>query len=78
MLGDYMIATIYNDFAMSDINLALFEDTGFYKVGYYSRGLFKFGKNKGCFFSIHHILQMVKHYLKKNFVLKKINLSVHH
>ena len=50
MLGDYMISTIYNDFVMSDITLALFEDTGFYKVEYYSGGLFKFGKNKGCIF----------------------------
>ena len=37
---------------MSDITLALLEDTGFYKVNYFSGGLFKFGKNKGCeFFS---------------------------
>ena len=50
MLGDYMISTDYPDFAISDITLALFEDTGFYKVNYYSGGLFKFGKNKGCSF----------------------------
>jgi len=52
MLGDYMISTDYPDQAISDITLGLFEDTGFYKVNYYSGGLFKFGKNKGCeFFS---------------------------
>ena len=52
MLGDYMISTDYPDATISDITLALFEDTGFYKVNYYSGGLFKFGKNKGCdFFS---------------------------
>ena len=50
MLGDYMISTDYPDAAISDITLALFEDTGFYKVKEYSGGLFKFGKNKGCSF----------------------------
>ena len=41
---------VYPDVAISDITLALFEDSGFYKVNYYSGGLFKFGKNKGCDF----------------------------
>jgi len=50
MLGDYMISTDYPDQAISDITLGLFEDTGFYKVNYYSGGLFKFGKGKGCDF----------------------------
>ena len=50
MLGDYMISTDYPDVTISDLTLALFEDTGFYKVNYYSGGLFKFGKNKGCSF----------------------------
>ena len=50
MLGDYMLSTDYGDTVISDITLALFEDTGFYKVDYYSGGLFKFGKNGGCDF----------------------------
>ena len=50
MLGDYMISTDYPEQAINDITLALLEDTGFYKVNYYSGGLFKFGKNKGCNF----------------------------
>ena len=50
MLGDYMISTDYNDNVLSDITLALFEDSGFYQVNYYTGGLFKFGKNKGCSF----------------------------
>ena len=50
MLGDYMVSTDFPDIAISDITLALFEDSGFYKVNYYSGGLFKFGKNKGCNF----------------------------
>ena len=50
MLGDYMISSDYCDNVMSDITLALFEDSGLYKVNYYSGGLFKFGKNMGCSF----------------------------
>ena len=50
MLGDYMISTDYPDTVISDITLALLEDTGFYKVNYYSGGLFKFGKDEGCEF----------------------------
>ena len=50
MLGDYMMASDYSDVVLSDISLALFEDTGFYKVNYYTGGLFRFGKNQGCSF----------------------------
>ena len=50
MLGDYMISTDYIENIISDITLALFEDSTFYKVEYYSGGLFKFGKNAGCSF----------------------------
>ena len=50
MLGDYMVSTDFPDSAISDITLALFQDSGFYEVNYYSGGLFKFGKNKGCNF----------------------------
>ena len=50
MLGDYMIATDYPEIVISDISLAVFEDSGFYKVNYYSGGLFRFGKGEGCNF----------------------------
>ena len=50
MLGDYMISADYLDNVISDITIALFEDTKYYKVNYYSGGLFKYGKNKGCNF----------------------------
>ena len=55
MLGDYMISKGYIDFVISDITLALFEDSGFYKVNYYTGGLFKFGKNKGCAFTRNEV-----------------------
>ena len=50
MLGDLMISTDYPEVTISDITLAYFEDTGFYKVNYYTGGLFRFGKNQGCSF----------------------------
>ena len=42
-----MISRDFMDNVISDITLALFEDSGFYQVNYYTGGLFKFGKNKG-------------------------------
>ncbi len=50
MLGDYMVSTNYHENVISDITLALFEDSGWYKPNYYTGGLFRFGKNIGCKF----------------------------
>lgn len=50
MLGDYMISSDYTEIVISEITLALFEDSGFYQVNYYTGGLFRFGKNQGCAF----------------------------
>ena len=49
LLGDYMIGLSFDDIAISEITLALFEDSGWYKTNKYTGGLFKFGKNEGCF-----------------------------
>ena len=45
-----MIATDYPEIVISDITLAVFEDSGYYKVNYYTGGLFRFGKGEGCNF----------------------------
>jgi len=50
MLGDFMIGESYPENVISEITLALFEDSGWYKVNYYTGGLFRYGKNKGCDF----------------------------
>ena len=50
MLGDYMVSNNYLENVISDITLALFEDSGCYKVNYYTGGLFRFGKDEGCDF----------------------------
>ena len=58
LLGDYMIADIYYmDQAISEITLALLEDLGWYQVNYYTGGLMKFGKNKGCNFINNDCIQ---------------------
>ena len=46
-----MIGNEYNEEqVISEFTLALLEDLGFYKANYYTGGLMKFGKNKGCEF----------------------------
>ena len=50
MDGEFMTAEINPEGSISEMSLALFEETGWYQVNYYSGGLFRFGKNKGCEF----------------------------
>ena len=50
MLGDFMIGESYGENVISEITLALFEDSGWYKTNPYTGGLFKYGKNGGCDF----------------------------
>jgi len=50
MLSDYMIGFGYDDNTISEMTLALFEDSGWYKVNYYTGGLFRWGKGQGCNF----------------------------
>ena len=71
MLGDYMISTDYMDNVISDITLALFEDSKIYKVNYYSGGLFKFGKNMGCSFFDKKCIEGGSTDFKEEFCTKK-------
>jgi len=50
MLGDFMIGETFSENVISEITLALFEDSGWYKTNYFTGGLFRYGKNKGCDF----------------------------
>ena len=50
MLTDYMTSIKYDEVAISEITLALFEDSGWYTVKYFTGGLFRYGKNQGCDF----------------------------
>ena len=35
---------------ISEFTLAILEDIGYYKANYYTGGLMRYGKNKGCYF----------------------------
>ena len=50
MLGDNMVGESYDDVLLSDMTLALFEDSGWYQTNRYTGGLFRHGKNAGCDF----------------------------
>ena len=51
LLGEYMTSVTYEDeMVISDFTLALLEDSGWFKPNYYTGGLLRFGKNKGCSF----------------------------
>ena len=51
LLGEYMNSEIYKpEMVISDFTLALLEDSGWYQVNYYTGGLMRFGKNRGCQF----------------------------
>lgn len=50
MNGDYMIGESFGENLISEISLALFEDSGWYKVNWKMANLFLWGKGKGCDF----------------------------
>lgn len=43
LLGEYMTTKITEDQAISEITLAFLEDSGYYKVNYYTGGLMRYG-----------------------------------
>ena len=53
MNTDYMIGDSYGENLISEITLALFEDSGWYSVEYSLSNLFLWGKDKGCNFFNH-------------------------
>ena len=51
LLGEYMCRfSRSEELAISEFTLAYFEDTGYYKPYYFTGGLMRYGKNKGCSF----------------------------
>ena len=51
LLGEYMNGYAYTEEqVISEFTLAVLEDSGYYKSNYYTGGLMRFGKNKGCEF----------------------------
>lgn len=71
MNTDYMIGDSYGENLISEITLALFEDSGWYKVDYENSNLFLWGKNEGCGF-----LNMEKKCVReKNYNFNENNIS---
>ena len=56
MLGDLMVGDLYQEQVLSDMTLALFEDSTWYKVNYYTGGLFRFGKSKSSYFTYSYCI----------------------
>ena len=56
LLGDIMTSyyTYKSEHVISEFTLALLEDSGWYKINYYTGGLMRFGKHKGCEFLTHN------------------------
>ena len=51
LLGEYMNGYAYTEEqVISEFTLAVLEDSGYYKANYYTGGLMRYGKNKGCDF----------------------------
>ena len=51
LLGEYMNGVVYpEEQVISEFTLALLEDLGYYKANYYTGGLMRYGKGKGCDF----------------------------
>jgi len=57
MYGDIMMSALNTEMVFSEITLALLEDSGWYQVNYYTGGLFRFGKNRGCSFLTEKCIQ---------------------
>jgi len=55
MNTDYMIGDSYGENLISDLSLAMFEDSGWYQVSYSDSNMFTWGKGKGCDFLNHSI-----------------------
>ena len=69
MMGDIMTSTDNYEYSISEITLALLEDSGWYKVNYYTGGLFKFGKKEGCTFLNSTCIQNEKTNFPKEYCL---------
>ena len=68
LLGEYMIYEIYyQEQIISEFTLAVLDSLGWYNVNYYTGGLMRFGKNKGCQFINDDCLKLENTYLVSSF-----------
>ena len=65
LLGDYMNLVLYTEEeVISEFTLALLEDLGYYKAKYYTGGLMRFGKGRGCDFIYEDCVNKTTHKTK--------------
>ena len=68
LLGEFMNSNHYlPEQAISEFTLALLDDSGWYKINYYTGGLMRYGKNKGCDFLNKDCLNSTFPYFKNEF-----------
>ena len=68
LLGEYMNGYSYSEeMVISEFTLAVLEDSGFYKANYYTGGLMRYGKNKGCDFLTKKCIDPETHKMNENF-----------
>ena len=68
LLGEYMNGYSYTEEqVISEFTLAVLEDSGFYKPNYYTGGLMRYGKHKGCAFLTERCINNETHKTNENF-----------
>ena len=68
LLGEYMNGFTYSEEqVISEFTLALLEDTGYYKPFYYTGGLMRYGKHKGCSFVEDSCVDKTTHQINPKF-----------
>ena len=68
LLGEYMCGYSYSEEqVISEFTLAVLEDSGYYKANYYTGGLMRFGKHKGCAFLEEKCIDPTTHKTKEEF-----------
>ena len=68
LLGEYMNGYAYTEEqVISEFTLAVLEDSGYYQPNYYTGGLMRFGKNKGCEFLTEKCINSTTEKTNENF-----------
>ena len=68
LLGEYMNGYAYTEEqVISEFTLAVLEDSGYYKPNYYTGGLMRYGKHKGCAFLTEKCIDKTTHKTNENF-----------
>lgn len=71
MHSDYMCGMNSFDTSISEMTLALFEDSGWYKSEKFTGGLFNFGRNAGCYIFKEKCVEKKKNKFINEFCLKE-------